>query len=429
MNQLINIAETTLQLLNDKGAKHSFVEVSNIDSCEFNIEANKVNLIRSTFDQSVNSKVFMDHKIGSSSDNQFNENSLIELTAKTIDTAKASIPDEANVIAENQGKHEYKNKIEDQDSDWMNSVLSDFLEESNRLFPHTIIESSVLKFNKQNKVLVSSTGSFLTSVQTNYEGFVMFTSKDGKQSSSFNYASFVKNKDQVSLMETSGLRDLLRQSSEQVKVQKIPGKFMGEIIVTPDCMEDFIRSILGYIETGHLLKKQSFLQNKLNEKVASDLFTVRSSPQNSDFANKSFWNSDGFLVSDEVYFENGVLKNYILNDYGARKLNEKRSSSTGSHLMISPGQTEFLKMIKSIKKGLLVARFSGGHPADNGDFSGIAKNSYYIENGEILFPVSEVMISGNFSQIIKNINAVSKETINFGYAKYPWIQFSDIVVS
>jgi PmbA protein len=82
-------------------------------------------------------------------------------------------------------------------------------------------------------------------------------------------------------METSGLRELIQQSSEQINVRKIPNKFTGDIIITPACMGDFMNSILSYIETGHLLRKQSFLQNKLNEKVASSLLTVRSNPNSS----------------------------------------------------------------------------------------------------------------------------------------------------
>ncbi len=429
MQNLIEIGNKTLGHLTKKGSHQSLVNVSNKESCEFNIEANKVNLIRSTFDQGLSAKVFIDLKIGSSFNNQFNESSIETLTDKAIETAQASIADEANIIAENQGQHYFHNNIEEQDSDWMNSLLSQFLEESNRLFPNTIIESSVLKFNKEQNVMLSSSGSLLTSLQTNYEGFVMFTTKEGKKSSSFNYSYFIKNKDNRPLMETSGLRELIQQSSEQINVRKIPNKFTGDIIITPACIGDFMNSILSYIETGHLLRKQSFLQNKLNEKVASSLLTVRSNPNSSEFANKLFWNSEGFLVKDEVYFENGILKNYLLSDFGARKLKEKRSVSSGTHLVIDTGEIEFLKMVKSIKKGLLVARFSGGHPADNGDFSGVAKNSYYIENGEIVFPVSEVMISGNYSQLIQNIGAVSKESINFGDAKFPWVHFSGVTVS
>ena len=86
-------------------------------------------------------------------------------------------------------------------------------------------------------------------------------------------------------------------------------------------------------------------------------------------------------------------------------------------------------MISSIDRGILLSRFSGGSPSDNGDFSGVAKNSYYIEKGKIKYPISETMISGNICQMLHNIKDVSKETINFGSSIYPWIQFSGITIS
>jgi PmbA protein len=430
MNKLIQAAEKSLQYLKANGASHSVVTGSIIESCEFNVESNKLNLIRTTFDQFLKSKVFIDQKVGTSSDNQLDDESLISLANKTIETAKASISDEANIIATNQGLHDFKNQIlEEQDSEWMNDFLSGFITESNQLFPKTIIEGATIKFNKEEKILLSSEGSRFTSKQTYYDGFVMFTSKDGKKTSSFNYVGFLKNKDDVKLMETSDLRNLLKQSNEQIHLMKVPGKFTGEIIITPACMSEFTSSILDYISTDKLLQKQSFLQGKQNELVASQFFSLKSNPTSSEFAHHHYWTEDGYLTNDEIYFENGILKNYLINDYGAKKLSLPRSHSSGSNLVLRPGHIEFFNMVKSIKKGLLVCRFAGGHPAKNGDFSGIAKNSYYIENGEILFPVSEVMISGNLSSLIKNISGVSKETIHLGHAIFPWVQVSDIVIS
>ena len=86
-------------------------------------------------------------------------------------------------------------------------------------------------------------------------------------------------------------------------------------------------------------------------------------------------------------------------------------------------------MIKSVERGILLARFSGGYPSDNGDFSGVAKNSYLIENGEIKYPISESMISGNFAEMLKNIKAISKERIDYGFSILPWIQVSGITIS
>ena len=86
-------------------------------------------------------------------------------------------------------------------------------------------------------------------------------------------------------------------------------------------------------------------------------------------------------------------------------------------------------MIDNVDQGVLLARFSGGNPASNGDFSGVAKNSYYIENGEIKYPITETMVSGNAKEMFENLDEISKDRIDFGVGILPWISFSDITVS
>jgi len=86
-------------------------------------------------------------------------------------------------------------------------------------------------------------------------------------------------------------------------------------------------------------------------------------------------------------------------------------------------------MIKNIKKGIIVGRFSGGNPGPNGDFSGIAKNSFLIEDGEIKGAVSETMINGNLAEMLQNVVAVSKETIADGNCVLPYVAVDKIVIS
>ena len=86
-------------------------------------------------------------------------------------------------------------------------------------------------------------------------------------------------------------------------------------------------------------------------------------------------------------------------------------------------------MIKNIDQGILLARFSGGNPASNGDFSGVAKNSYYIENGKIMYPISETMVSGNIREMFENLDEVSSDRIDFGSGILPWISFNGITIS
>ena len=86
-------------------------------------------------------------------------------------------------------------------------------------------------------------------------------------------------------------------------------------------------------------------------------------------------------------------------------------------------------MIKNIDKGILLCRSSGGYPSDAGDFSGVAKNSYYIENGQIKHPLIETMVSGNISDMLLNIRDISNKNINFGNKILPWIAFDGLTIS
>ena len=114
---------------------------------------------------------------------------------------------------------------------------------------------------------------------------------------------------------------------------------------------------------------------------------------------------------------------------GTNKLNQKRSVNDGGALIVDPGDKTHKEIIKNIEKGILLSRFSGGYPSSNGDFSGVAKNSYYIENGQIKHPVIETMISGNIAQMFMNIRDVSKENINFGDSILPWVSFDGVTIS
>ena len=76
-----------------------------------------------------------------------------------------------------------------------------------------------------------------------------------------------------------------------------------------------------------------------------------------------------------------------------------------------------------------VHRFSGGNPNHKLDFSGIAKNSFYVEDGEIRFPLIETMVSGNFQDLLMNIRGVSRESINFGGGEFPYLVASGVMIS
>jgi PmbA protein len=71
----------------------------------------------------------------------------------------------------------------------------------------------------------------------------------------------------------------------------------------------------------------------------------------------------------------------LLTNYGSKKTGKPIGPNRGNSYIIKPGDQSYEDMIKSVEKGILLCRFSGGMPNASGDFSVVAKNSYYVENG------------------------------------------------
>jgi len=141
------------------------------------------------------------------------------------------------------------------------------------------------------------------------------------------------------------------------------------------------------------------------------------------------YTGDGFRAENCVLVDKGVLRSFTLGRYAAKKTGMDRCVSGGGAISVDAGGKSFGDMVKSVKKGLLLARFSGGSPSENGDFSGVAKNSYLIEDGRIVRPVSETMVAGNLAELFSSISAVSRERVNYGSACLPWVVAGGVTVS
>ncbi|MBQ3664082.1 MAG: TldD/PmbA family protein, partial [Clostridia bacterium] len=115
--------------------------------------------------------------------------------------------------------------------------------------------------------------------------------------------------------------------------------------------------------------------------------------------------------------------------YASNKLHLPRGGNDSFSLVMAPGDKTLDEIVSSIEKGILVGRFSGGQPSSNGDFSGVAKNSFLIENGKIGPALSETMISGNLADMLFRLRDVSSELVEDGMSVLPYAAFDGITVS
>jgi len=224
-------------------------------------------------------------------------------------------------------------------------------------------------------------------------------------------------------------RDLIEQSVASMECRPIPETFEGDVILVPGLVDEFFGSLVNNQLTDRsIITDNSILKGKIGDQVLNSKITLCSNPTAEDLAGGYFITEDGFTAEKVDIFKSGILKNYMLTHFGSRKTGLPMSKAGGC-LVMEPGKDTLAEMIAKVKRGLLVVRFSGGNPSMNGDFSGVAKNSYYIENGEIKYPVNETMIAGNLLKLFNNVNGISDQTLNTGNYKMPWLSCAGVTIS
>ena len=415
--------------LQKAGAHKAVCSLVDSEKKELNVESDKITLFRTTFNTGISLTAYVNNKKGAMSINKLDKDSIDKAVKQTVELAESSKEDPANQIAETQVPAEFKTGIDSPDLDLMYSRLIEFMKETKSRYPKTILKNIVFNFTKSISYFMNSNGVDYVSTNGRYNFSTAFTTKDGKKSSSMNYTGFISNEVDKPLIEYGSINTLLQHSAEQLAPENLSDKFTGDIIITPDCAGDIISFLTTNISTYSMITELSVYKDKLNKKIASEKLTLHSRPHSNELVNNYFITGDGYPAEDITIVEKGILKTFLLSLYGAVKTGKERALNSGGCYIIEKGEKSFGNMIKSIKKGLLVCRLSGGRPGNNGDFSGVAKNSYYIKDGKIQFPVTETMISGNVVEMLNNITAVSNERINDGSSVLPWIQFSNISIS
>lgn len=424
-----DIADKCIAEFKAAGMDKSKIVINDSEVRELYFNNGEISMLRTTFNTSVQLTAIKDDKKGATSTNKTDPESVANAVKDTISLAESSNPEPANDISEFQPAKEFSNGPMDADNDKMYFRLNEFLDHVKKAYPMTQLREGGVSYHKNSMVLKNSNGVDYASVSGYYQVMVMFSSKEGEKTSSFNYTYKVMKDLDEPFIDIVNLKLLLEHSKDEIHAKAFDQKFVGDIIITPECMGSMIGPVLGHLSDYSHITGTTLFKGKLGQKVASDKLTIRSTPLSDDFAYKSFFSGDGYLNENVNIIEKGVLNSFMLSLYGAKKTNQERAKTDGSSLSIDGGDVRLDRMIKNTKKGILLSRFSGGHPNDNGDFSGIAKNSYYIEDGEIKYPVKEIMVTGNLIKMINDIVEVSEEVTDFGYTKFPWMKVTGITVS
>ena len=415
--------------LQDKGVQKIQGTISRSEKKELNVEHGEISLFRTTFSHSIDLQAIKNNKEGTICINKIDKDSLDKTINNLVEIMNGSEIDDAYDIAELQNKETFSMGEENPSLDDMYDSIMSFNSYVKKKHPKIILEQAVLEHTFSKTHVKNTNGVNFTINKGLYNFFPMFTAKDGTDTSSFNYSFFSKQKLQSELKDEAYISELLAQSEEQTKTYPLKEKFVGKIIVTPHCITDFLGFIESMISDGALISGTSIYKDKLNKKIASNDLSIFSMPTDSRINAGYFITGEGYKAVNTPIIEKGFLKTHLLSRYGSKKTGGKHVLNSGGSYIVTPGDKSLAEMISEVDSGILLSRFSGGNPSDNGDFSGVAKNSYFIENGKIKHPIIETMVSGNIDKMINNISAISSNTIDFGTDVLPWICFDGITIS
>lgn len=205
-------------------------------------------------------------------------------------------------------------------------------------------------------------------------------------------------------------RCVRRLNARQIATMQVPVLFEAPIAAS------LLGHFVGAVSGGSLYRKSSFLLDKKGQQIfaphinISDVADVRKGLASSPF------DDEGVQTHNREIVKDGVLQDYFLGSYSARKLGLQSTGNAGGNhnLILQSGELNFKQMLTALHRGLLVTELlgSGVNPV-TGDYSRGAAG-FWVENGEIQYPVEEITIAGNLQDMYRNIVAVGNDVLAQG---------------
>jgi PmbA protein len=234
-------------------------------------------------------------------------------------------------------------------------------------------------------------------------------------------------------------RTLRRLGARRVPTQRVP------IVFAPEVAQSLIGAVFEAASGDAIWRGASFLAGRLGEPIAAPSLTIVDDnimllPNGSGGFGSSPFDGEGLPSLRTVVVENGVLRNYLLNTYTARKLNLKstHNASRGlagtpgigcGNLFLEPGNLSKEQILAEVQAGLYVTSLMGsGVNLVTGDYSRGATGQW-IENGVLTHAVEEVTIAGNLTEMMRNITAIGNDLVFRGAVASPTLRIDGMTIA
>jgi len=275
------------------------------------------------------------------------------------------------------------------------------------------------------RIFVNNEGCKLRQLIPRTRVFVVPIAKEG---SVVDYDYFVKSGEigfEIFDSLDNGVLDQTVKNSLEMLKAELPPAGRNTIILDPHMVGLIAHESFGHgLEADQILRDRSYLKQHLNKQVASEICTIYDTPSIEKKLGSYFFDDEGIKAGHNILVENGILKNFIYDRRTASELNAtpqgngRRESFAHpvnvrmSNTYFGSGDYELEEIISEIKEGvMLVHGFFGMEDPLGGGMQCTSKKGYLIENGEKTKILKATALSGDVLEMLKNIDAVSKDVL------------------
>ena len=209
-----------------------------------------------------------------------------------------------------------------------------------------------------------------------------------------------------SIGEMARERTVRRLAGRSIKTCSVP------ILFEPSLARSLVGHFISAISGGALYRQASFLVDSIGNQIFPEWLSISEDPHALAGLGSSPFDNEGVRTQARNIVTNGVLQGYVLSSYSARKLGMETTANAGGvhNIQLTHSNKSQQDLMKEMNTGLFVTELIGhGVNTVTGDYSRGA-SGFWIENGEIQYPVEEITIAGNLRDMFSTICAIGNDT-------------------
>lgn len=397
----LDIAKWATDYALQQGASQTAVRVNNSRSVSVEVRDKKIETLKETTENNLTISIYLDHKFSGHSSNDLRKESLKKLIDEGIAATKYLSPDEFRELPDPELYPSDKDKdLKLVDKQYEKLDTATRIEIAKEIESIAVSQSDKIISAKGSfsdshyaSALVLSNGFEGTSEATYYSISAGVTARDSDaRPEDYAWASSRYFGSLPSYIDVG--KNAAERALRKIGQQKIAsGKF--DMIVENRTAGRLVSMLISPLSARSLQQKSSFLEGKLDTSIASDKLTIIDDPFIQGAMGSRLYDGDGIAAKKQIIIENGILRNYYIDNYYGKKLGMKTTASGTSNLVFAYGDQSLEEMIATVDRGIFVTSFNGGNSnPTTGDFS-LGIGGILIEKGKLTIPVYEMNITGN----------------------------------